>query len=208
MPTNLPSLTQTNLAPIGEALRDIKPPVEIMSAWTLVAIILGVLAAIALLIGLIILIVVLIVRKRRGQLPPIIPPHERAKLKLNEALRLISQPKPYVIAISDALRCYLEERFDFHAPERTTEEFLHEMQATHLLNADQKQSLTGFLQHCDLVKFAQFEPVEQELRELHRAAYGLVEETEPVEEKAESGKAESGNEPPADATRNTQHATP
>ncbi len=205
MPTNLPSLTQTNLAPVGEALRDIKPPVEIMSAWTLVAIILGVLAAIALLIGLIILIVVLIVRKRRGQLPPVIPPHERAKLKLNDALRLISQPKPCVIAISDALRCYLEERFDFHAPERTTEEFLHEMQATQLLNTDQKQSLAAFLQRCDLVKFARFEPVEKELRDLHAAALQLVVETEPVEEKAESEKAESRNQPPDDATRNTQH---
>ena len=96
--------TQTNLAPVADALRDIKPPIEIMSGWMLFAVIVGVLAAIALLIGLVILIVVLIARNRRAKVPPIVPPHARAKLKLNEALRLISQPKPYVTAISDADR--------------------------------------------------------------------------------------------------------
>lgn len=191
MATNFSSLTQTNLAPVGEALRDIKPPVEILNGWMLFAIIVAVPLAIALVIGLIVLIVVMIVRKRRGELPPIVPAHTRAKLKMNEALRLISQPKPYVIAISDALRCYLEERFEFRAPERTTEEFLHELQSTKLLSPDQKQSLAGFLQRCDLVKFAQAEPAQDGLRELHRAAYRLIEETEPKPE-PEGDKVESG----------------
>jgi hypothetical protein len=44
------------------------------------------------------------------------------------------------------------------------------------------------------VKFAKYEPVENELRDLHGSALRLVEETEPVEIKAEGGKAESGNE--------------
>jgi len=47
---------------------------------------------------------------------------------------------------------------------------------------------------CDLVKFAKYEPVENELRDLHGSALLLVEETEPVEIQAEGGKAESGNE--------------
>jgi hypothetical protein len=59
---------------------------------------------------------------------------------------------------------YLEERFDFHAPERTTEEFLYELQATELLTRDQKESLAEFLKRCDLVKFAKYEPREPELR--------------------------------------------
>jgi hypothetical protein len=39
--------------------------------------------------------------------------------------------------------------------------------------------LGGFLERCDLVKFAQYEPGEPELRELHASALRLVEETEP-----------------------------
>jgi hypothetical protein len=46
------------------------------------------------------------------------------------------------------------------------------------------------------VKFAKYEPGENELRELHSSALRLVEETEPVETKAESTNPESRNEQP------------
>jgi hypothetical protein len=82
--------------------------------------------------------------------------------------------------VSDTIRWYLEERFDFRAPERTTEEFLYELQATNLLTPDQKTSLGDFLNRCDLVKFAKYEPGEPELRDLHASAVRLVEETEPL----------------------------
>ena len=108
---------------------------------------------------------------------PPVPPHQRAKHRLADALALLAQPKPFCTAVSDALRLYLEERFDFRAPERTTEEFLLDLQATDLLNAAQKEFLTDFLTRCDLVKFAKHEPSEAELRSLHSAALGLVEET-------------------------------
>ena len=109
---------------------------------------------------------------------PIIPPHVRAKNKLREALSLISDPRLFCIAVSDALRVYLEERFNFRAPERTTEEFLLDLQQTTLLSPEQKESLTAFLQECDLVKFARFEPNEDELRGLHDAALRLIDETQ------------------------------
>ena len=80
---------------------------------------------------------------------------------------------------TQAVRFYLEEQFDFHAPERTTEEFLRELSATDLLSPEQKESLGKFLESCDLVKFAKYEPGESELRELHTSAVQLVEETEP-----------------------------
>ena len=64
-------------------------------------------------------------------------------------------------------------------PERTTEEFLYELQGTNLLTPDQKESLGEFLKRCDLVKFAKYEPGEPELRDLHDSAVRLVEETEP-----------------------------
>jgi hypothetical protein len=110
---------------------------------------------------------------------PPVPPHVRARRALEAALALISDPKAFSIAVSGAIREYLEERFDFHAPERTTEEFLHELQETNLLTIEQKTSLGEFLANCDLIKFAKYEPTENEMRALHAAALKLVNETEP-----------------------------
>lgn len=171
----------TNSPALANDIRDIKPPIEISDGyawlwWTLIAVALAVAAFLA-------------VRRWRNRklnlkLPPPVPAHVRAKQKLEQALALITQPKPFVIAVSDTARAYLEERFDFRAPERTTEEFLRELAGTKLLLPEQKESLGGFLASCDLVKFAKYEPGENELRELHSSALRLVEETEPQPETA------------------------
>lgn len=156
-------------------IRDIKPPVEIPSGWEWLW---------WLLAALIVLALAVWVRrwwqKRRAQvlLVPPKPAHLRAKQQLQEALALITQPKPFVVAVSDTTRYYLEERFNFDAPERTTEEFLHELRRTDLLSADQKASLSDFLQSCDLVKFAKYEPGDGVARTAW-SAVRLVEETEP-----------------------------
>ena len=159
-------------------IRDIKPPMAIPNFWEWVAWALAALALIAL--G------VFLWRwwqKRRSLIPaePPVPAYVRAKQKLEEALALIAQPKAFCILVSDTIRSYLEEQFDFRAPERTTEEFLRELNATDLLLPEQKDSLGHFLESCDLVKFAKYEPGEPELRELHGSAFRLVEETEPKE---------------------------
>lgn len=171
------SAAATNAA--AKNLRDIKPPVEIPSGWAWVGWALGALVLASLLVW-----AWLYWQRRRAQVVPVpvIPPHVRAKQKLQEALALIGQPREFCILVSDTLRTYLEERFDFRAPERTTEEFLHELRQTNLLTPDQKESLGHFLQRCDLVKFARYEPGEPELRDLHDAAWRLVEETEPAGE--------------------------
>lgn len=130
-------------------------------------------------------------RRAKAAVIPVIPPHVLAKQKLEEALALIGRPREFCIVVSDTARWYLEQRFNFHAPERTTEEFLHELKATNLLTTDQKSSLGEFLQRCDLVKFARYEPGEPELRDLHASALRLVEETEP---------------PPAAPDENTEHS--
>ena len=186
-----PAVTATNA--IAEGLRDIKGPMVIPTGWEWLWWMLGIMVLGALLAGL---VVYLLTRRRLVAAPPLIPPHLRAKERLDDALTLISQPKPFVIAVSDALRSYLEERFGFRAPERTTEEFLHELQSTKLLLLDQKESLGEFLQQCDFVKFAKYEPGETELRHLHDAAIQLVTETEPqpeTEATDKSADAQTGN---------------
>jgi hypothetical protein len=157
-------------------IRDIKPPIDISGSlawvWWLVLVVAVIIAALLLWYWL-------KNRKLNVVQPPPIPAHIRARRKLEQALALITQPKPFVIAVSDTARTYLEERFNFHAPERTTEEFLRELGGTKLLLPDQKESLGNFLASCDLVKFAKYEPGEKELMELHGSALRLIEETEP-----------------------------
>ncbi|MGA3163042.1 MAG: hypothetical protein ABSD77_02425 [Verrucomicrobiota bacterium] len=171
-------------------IRDIKPPVAIPSGWEWFWWTLGALATVAVLF-----FIWQWWQKRRLRIPvePPVPAHVRAKQKLEEALALISQPKPFCILVSDTIRFYLEERFDFHAPERTTEEFLRELGGTDLLSPEQKESLGGFLGSCDLVKFAKYEPREPELRELHGSAVRLVEETEPKPMPATTEENQIGN---------------
>jgi len=168
----------TNAAAQINDIRDIKPPIEIPNGWGWVP------AALAIIIlAAITFFLWRWWQKRREQIAfvPPVPAHVRAKQKLEEALALISQPKEFCVLVSDTIRFYLEERFQFRAPERTTEEFLRELGGTDLLAPEQKESLGNFLESCDLVKFAKYEPCEKELRELHGSAVKLVEETEPRE---------------------------
>lgn len=159
------------------ALRDIKPPVDIPNGWMLFWAGLG-----ALVIGAALFLLIRWWLGRRHLPPPVpvVPAHVQARRRLEAALALIGRPREFCIAVSDALRWYLEQRFAFHAPERTTEEFLDELGRTTLLNPQQKASLTDFLQRCDLVKFARHEPAEPELRDLLDSALRLVDETVPM----------------------------
>jgi hypothetical protein len=186
--SNSSALVSTN------ALRDIKPPVEIPTGWLWAFWIAG-----ALLVAALGYWAWRYLQKRRAQVAiiPIIPAHIRARQKLEAALALLGQPREFCIVVSDTIRYYLEERFTFRAPERTTEEFLYELRQTNLLTPDQKESLGEFLKSCDLVKFARYEPGEPELRALHDSALRLVEETEPVSEPAPAE--------PVHASRITHH---
>jgi hypothetical protein len=182
-------MTTNSTVQVANDIRDIKPPLEISSGWIWLWWLLGALAVVTLLLAW---------RQflkhvtKASPVPPV-PAHIRAKQKLSEAFALISQPKEFCILVSNTIRFYLEERFDFRAPERTTEEFLRELSATDLLLPEQKESLGKFLESCDLVKFAKYEPGENELRELHGAAVKLVEETEPRETQDQKPKFRSRN---------------
>ena len=170
---------KTNLAAQVQAavddLRGVKPPVEIPDYWIWVWIALATVALIAAGVAVWILL-----QKRKAAIPlaPPVPPHVRAKQKLAEALMFISDSNRFCTEVSNTLRIYLEERFNLRAPERTTEEFLVELRTSKHLTVDQKQSLGEFLESCDLVKFARFEPNETTLRQLHDAALRLVDETQ------------------------------
>jgi hypothetical protein len=85
---------------------------------------------------------------------------------LAENLLARGEIKLFHLRISDILRHYIENRFGYQAPERTTEEFLTELsQARSQKNTfpgNHKTLLADFLTHCDLVKFAKHEPTKAE----------------------------------------------
>ena len=132
----------------------------------------------------------LIWRKLRGKKSApkpavVIPAHRKAKDRLRTAGELMSDPYQFCSLVSDVLRIYVEERFDLHAPERTTEEFMEELRASPKLRGDHKLLLEDFLSRCDLVKFARFEPTLPELQALLDSALRFIDETAPVNDNPE-----------------------
>jgi hypothetical protein len=162
------------VAAATNGLRDIRGPVDIPTGWTWIRRIVVPLLVLALLWW-----AWRTWRKKRQETAAEawVSPQDRARAKLREAWVLLEQPERFVIAVSEAVRTYLEERFGLKAPERTTEEFLSELQRSAMLDLRHKQVLEDFLSRCDLVKFAKYEPQRQELEDLHNSAMRLVDET-------------------------------
>jgi hypothetical protein len=157
-------------------LRGIKPPLSLPDYWFWLWVGVGLLLAAVLLVWW--------WRRRRQtktepSAAPAIAPADRARRRIEAASRWLSDPERFCVEVSAAIRCYFEEQFHYHAPERTTEEFLAELSGATVLAPEQCDSLKEFLVRCDLVKFARYEPMETELHGLLKSAIKLVNSTEP-----------------------------
>lgn len=125
----------------------------------------------------------LILRGRRAkQLVRIFKPaHEVAYARLQalvaENLVEAGRIKEFYERVSGILRYYIEDRFDLHAPERTTEEFLSELQGTDVLSPPNKELLREFLTHCDLVKFARHDPTTEQIQRTFDLVREFIEKT-------------------------------
>lgn len=112
-----------------------------------------------------------------------LPPHTkalRALHRLRHAPRTTpAQVDAFYVEVSGVLRTYLEERFGLCAPERTTEEFLRELENGDRLARAHRAELERFLSQCDLVKFAAVVPGEAEHLATWAAAEAFVEATRP-----------------------------
>ena len=87
---------------------------------------------------------------------------------------------PYAVLVSETIRSYLGQRFQSPSTRRTTEEFLRQMDAdvtTPL--AEHRSLLREFLQSCDLVKFARYQPTLSELELVQQRATNFVTATKP-----------------------------
>jgi hypothetical protein len=117
------------------------------------------------------------------------PAHELAYARLRAlvAENLVEQGKikEFYERISAILRHYIEDRFDLHAPERTTEEFLAELRFTETLAPADKKVLEEFLTHCDLVKFAKHDPTTEQVQRTFDLVKDFIERTKSEERKVD-----------------------
>jgi len=166
---------------IGETLRDIKGPLGLGNRFNIL-LLLGALVFLALLA---LLFMLLLRRKKASSGIPKRPAHEIAyeQLERLKAKNLIGQAKTkeYYSEVSDIIRRYLENRFLLKAPEMTTEEFLFYVREYSQLISGHKTLLKEFLLACDLVKFAKYVPLSEEIDAIFASAKKLVDETKEEE---------------------------
>ncbi len=110
--------------------------------------------------------------------------HELAYARLEkliaEELLEKGMVKRFYNELSWILRHYIEDRFGLKAPERTTEEFLRELQGNGTLETSWQRILARFLGHCDLVKFAEHVPSKEEIQETFDTTKAFIEATREV----------------------------
>jgi len=159
----------------GDDIDDIRPPYfysgwASSAEWLLLAV-----------IALAILAVILFLWLRPRQLSAK-SAYELALEKLEQARGLIREDKPipYAVMVSETIRSYLGQRFLSPSTRRTTEEFLRQMESdrgTPLV--EHRDLLCEFLQSCDLVKFARYQPRLAELEHVQQRARDFVLATKP-----------------------------
>jgi hypothetical protein len=124
--------------------------------------------------------------KRPRPLPPPPPPRvpwEIALERLHEARHaglLETQRFPdFFDRVNDAIREYLGARYGFDGLESTTDETLAALRRAHSFGIPMAE-IAGFLQHCDLVKFADLTPTLDECERALTVAEKMVRATMPV----------------------------
>lgn len=108
------------------------------------------------------------------------PPHCRAIRRLEELserkLWQNGKIKEFYTALSDILREYISQRYDFPALEMTTAELVDTLEKTEVPPKECKR-VSELLTLADLVKFAKYTPALESHNEAYREAYIFVEET-------------------------------
>jgi hypothetical protein len=92
--------------------------------------------------------------------------------------------KEYFSTLSTIIRRYIEDRFNIHAPDMTTEEFLNSVKANPFIEEKHKEILRQFLNLSDMVKFAKYGPNPSEAKDSFALAKRFVDETKGEEEPA------------------------
>ena len=180
-------LLTSNLMPVdtSKAIHDIKGPMDVGITWQEVAMY----SSIILLLIAIIWYVVYRLRKKKPQTvikvpdAPKRPAHEIAIEQLEhlqqEKLWQQGNFKMYYTQLSDIMRAYISNRWNFDAMESTTDEIMHSNTALQLSN-DNFNRLKSTLTLSDLAKFAKYTPLSNENEQAMTDAFIFVNETKVV----------------------------
>lgn len=111
------------------------------------------------------------------------PPHEVALQALHDLksslLLAEGRVKEYYIRVSEIIRRYIEGRYFIVALELTTYELIEKLRAADV-EPEIVQLIQEFLDACDLVKFAKYQPTEDENQQVIERAFEIVERTKLV----------------------------
>lgn len=166
---------------IQEDIRDVKEPMKLPLNWLLIGLI--VLGIFALLVAV---YFIYQYYKKKNALkenvtPEVkIPPHEIALTKLLELeqkkLWQNGLVKEYHSQVTEIVRQYFEDRFNFRALEMTSAEILAVLS---YMEEGKKivQISDSFFSNADLVKFAKFEPIPKVNEEMMSQGYDIVNQT-------------------------------
>jgi hypothetical protein len=171
---------QTIILEEGSELKDIKQPMEAPIGWSDIWPWLLTFIASALIIFLLKKYVFNKKEKIKIEKPKVIIPADITALqqltKLNKAqLWQGGSIKEYHTELSEIIRRYTENRFNFIALELATDEIISELKSK--VNNEQLESITILLQRADLAKFAKSEPADDENKESMQLAKHFVEQT-------------------------------
>lgn len=107
-----------------------------------------------------------------------VPPFERALQRLKElgAKPYIEQEQyeAFYYEITWIIRVFISEQFGINAPERTTEEFLADMETRPDFPAAYKPRLRDYMDHCDLVKYAAVKPSADEIQAIFNTTRDFI----------------------------------
>jgi hypothetical protein len=166
-------------------IRDIRGPKPVYSVWAMALLLAG---------GVLVAIGAYAAWRwnRRRKLRAVKLPFEIALQRIEDAraLMLPNNGRAFSIEVSDAVREYIERRFQVMAAHRTTHEFLHDLLGSaDALLAGHRTSLAGFLNLCDLAKFGGWNLFMKDMETMQRSARAFVLETGRDRETAKSGAA-------------------
>lgn len=178
VPITVASLTEEEVDNLS--IRDIKPQ-ETVEGESWLGVILLVAALILLIIGLIAWFVYRMMKPKTLPAAPPRPAHEVAL----EALQALRQDRDIIlnhdverlsVRVSEIIRIYIQHRFGFPAPDYTTHEIIHALNA----QGEAKEvivPLQRLFEQCDLIKFARHDLAQDGMLPLIEQAERWIEQT-------------------------------
>jgi hypothetical protein len=141
-------------------------------------------------------LVYLRLRKQKVIVPEVtISPYEKAiqGLSILRQIELTTEEdqKKYYFKISEIIRLYVEEEFDFPASDRTNEEIRKNVSKIKVFTQSNRNTFLEILTKADLVKFANIQPSIEDGQSILLATENFIEEIYPRPESTESKEEES-----------------